>query len=769
MWLLSLSLSLTPLAVLGAQQRTRGASRLALMGVSLAIAIASTRTSSLLLERTHDAAWLVVALVMLDLVLPGETRTLVRYGVLGGFGSAAILGAALMRQGLLPEPTFDVVIVAAILVTAALHQIVLVARGHVIEGALSGIAIVTLAVGLAYSWLGPFDSLLACVVEFAVASLLWLGHLAWIDPRWRSLRRIGVPAVIASAVCFGMALAFVRDASIERWQLGVFALGSGILWWATFSLVRRFSGRAVWSTSGRLVDGAEAARRNLAPGATLQDLAAGVLAPLTSALGAGTRLPELYTVDPPLRIRLEAGERATIRSADAPDAITRAILVDDQPGVLDLIRLRDRVVREPSVRALVDAMDHRAMGCVLPCMHLDHIEGLLLLPLGDRSEALSRIEIEEIGRLGKVVGGALVSALAERRANTHIHELSALRREAEDQISVLEGELDQLRQQCDVLGRGVSEDQTLHVAYSQSMRRVQTRAIELAPAAEPVLLIAPAGSSVLPLSRFIHERGPRWEAPFIVADCSTAPTDQVMSLLFGSVSEYRRGWFQSAAGGTLLLRDLPALPKPAQARLGMALTEQGAPPDQRQPQPLRPRIIATSRAPLCELKQRRMIDPGLARCFGRSDLRIPALRDRREDLPSLALLAIDRSCRILARDPIGIDQEAMAALIAHDWPGDVAELELVIELAVAKASTKTVTLRDLPPLVWSGNDEDESLSGTYLEVECRLLQRALLRSGGNKSEAARMLGLKRTTFLDKLRRHGLEHGAHPEVGGTATG
>jgi len=101
----------------------------------------------------------------------------------------------------------------------------------------------------------------------------------------------------------------------------------------------------------------------------------------------------------------------------------------------------------------------------------------------------------------------------------------------------------------------------------------------------------------------------------------------------------------------------------------------------------------------------------------------------------------------------------MEALVDHDWPGDVAELELVVELAVVATSTKTISLRDLPPLAWPGSDEGDALSGTYLEVESRLLERALLRAGGNKSEAARLLGLKRTTFLDKLRRHGLEQRA----------
>ena len=730
------------------------------MGVSLAIATASARTASPLLDRTHDIAWLVVALLTLDLALPRETRALVRAGVLGGVASAALLGAALTAKGLLPPSTFAVVVVGGMLATGALHQIVLVGRGHVVEGGLSGIALVSLSVGLAYAWFGPFGGGLATSVEFMVASLLWLGHLAWLDPRWRSLRRVAVPAVAASLLCFVATFVFVPNAPLERWQLGLLALGSGVLWWATFAFVRRFSNRAAWSRSGQLADAAEAARCSLTGGATLEDLASGVLVPFSQALGDANGLPELYTLDPPLRARLDVGERVNLKSAEPPPAVTRLLFSDDQHGILDLPSLRAQVVRQPSVRGVVDTMQSRTIGCVLPCVHLDHIEGILLLPLLDRTETLSRLEFEELGRLGEFVGGALASALAQRRADTHIHELSSLRRGAEDRIAVLEGEVEQLRGQCDVLGRGLAEDQTLHVAYSQSMRRVQTRAIELAPVTDPVLLVAPAGSPVLPVSRFIHDRGPRWEAPFVVADCSAAPSGEVMSLLFGSESGRHRGWFQSATGGTLLLRDVPALPKPAQARLAAALAAQDqGEHDEQGRGSVRPRLIATSRAPLGELGRRGALEPELASCLSGPSLTIPPLRERREDVPSLALLAIDRACRVLAREPVGIEQRAMAALVDHDWPGDVAELELVIELAVAKASSKTVTLGDLPPLAWPSADESESLSGTYLEVECRLLERALLRSGGNKSEAARMLGLKRTTFLDKLRRHGLEQRA----------
>ncbi len=767
---LSLVFSLTPLALLWSWSSRRGASRLAFLGVSLAVAIASSRTASPLLELTHDIAWLLAALTMIDLVVPRETSSLVRYGALGALASAAFVGAGLAREGLLPEMTFAVVVVLAVLATGALHQIVLVGRGHVVEGGLSGIALASLAVGLAYCWFGPFDGVLATTVEFGVASLLWLGHLAWLDPGWRSLRRVGVPVVVASALCFAMTVGFAPDADLEPWKLGLFAVGSGVLWWLTFSFARKLSNRAVWSTSGRLADAAGAARSRLVGGAALAEVATGILVPFGKVFEGSKGSTELYTLEPPLRLRLDSGERANIKPAKAPAAITQLLFAGGQQGALDLVGLRARVVRDPSIRELVNTMADHGIGCALPCMHLDQVEGVLLLPLGDRSEALSRTELDELGRLADSLGGALASALAQRRADTHIHELSTLRREAEDRIAALEGELDQLRGQCDVLGRGLAEDRTLHVAYSQSMRRVQTRAIELSPLADPVLLVAPAGSPVLPVSRFIHDRGPRWEAAFVVADCSAAPPDQLERLLFGSPRESHTGWFQSAAGGTLLLRDLPALSKSNQARLAAALAEQNDQENEsRDPRLIRPRLIATTRAPLGELQRRGALDPELARLLTQPGLTIPPLRDRREDVPSLSLLAIDRACRVLAREPVGITEEAMAALVDHDWPGDVAELELIIELAVAKASSTTIALCDLPPLAWPGPDEEEPLTGTYVEVERRLLERALLRSGGNKSEAARMLGLKRTTFLDKLRRHGLEQRAPHDLGGTAVG
>lgn len=758
---LSIILSLTPLLLLTAPPM-RGTSRLAWMGVSLALAVASAGAYSDTLLWTHATAWLSATMVMLDLVLHRALGPAVRRSILAAFALAAFAAAGLTRGNFLPDATFGAVVVAGIIAAGALHQVFLVQRGHAFEGALSGITLAVLAVALAYSWFGPFSGALGVCVEFSIAVLLWLGHLAWIDPHWRSLRRVGIPFLAACASSF-LAGSFLASRLVaDPLRLGVAATGFGVLWWVTFAGAKRLANRVLWSTSGQLTEGVHAARRGLSAGASLEEIARGSLAPLAEMFGESDGEPELFALQPPLRIRLDAGKRPNIRSADPPSSIVDALFVGTEPGVLDILVLRSRVVREPTIRALVDTMENASLGAVLPCSHLDHVEGLLFLPLGSRTDPLSGTELDALAPLSESLGGALSSALAHRRAESHIHELSALRRDAEDRVVALEGELVQLRGQFDVLGRGLAEDQTLHVAYSPSMRRVQIRAIELAPTNDPVLLIATAGAPVLPISRFIHDRGPRWEAPFVVADCSSATEDMVMSLLFGSEEDHRQGWLQSATGGTLLLRDLPALPLRAQARLASTLGQQDATATD-------VRFIATARTSLEELQRRGAIEAGLADMFFGTNLTVPSLRRRREDVPSLVLLAIDRACRVLASQPVGIEQAAMAALVAHDWPGDVAELEFIVELAVSRAQGKSIGIADFPALSPPPEHAEDALDGTYEVVERRLLERALRCAGGNKSEAARMLGLKRTTFLDKLRRHALEKLPPGRIGGSAAG
>jgi two-component system response regulator HydG len=169
------------------------------------------------------------------------------------------------------------------------------------------------------------------------------------------------------------------------------------------------------------------------------------------------------------------------------------------------------------------------------------------------------------------------------------------------------------------------------------------------------------------------------------------------------------------------------------------------------------RVLVHSRVEVRALVEAGTFDPELARRIEPLRLEIPSLRDRREDLPSLVLLALDRACRTLGREVMGIEEHALARLLSYAWPGNLRELQTVIDRAVLTAQPPRVQTEDLSmPVEAPEPPSEDPLDGTWIELEQRILRAALEKAAGNKSEAARLLGLKRTTFLDKLRRAGLE-------------
>jgi two-component system response regulator HydG len=129
------------------------------------------------------------------------------------------------------------------------------------------------------------------------------------------------------------------------------------------------------------------------------------------------------------------------------------------------------------------------------------------------------------------------------------------------------------------------------------------------------------------------------------------------------------------------------------------------------------------------------------------------LRACPEDIESLALLALDRAGQILGKNVPGLAPEALTALREHDFPGNQHELELVIERAVLAAAGLRVELTDLPALPRGG-----VTAGSFIEQEREILRRALDHAGGNRTRAARALGLKRTTLIEKMRKLGLDEG-----------
>jgi len=353
---------------------------------------------------------------------------------------------------------------------------------------------------------------------------------------------------------------------------------------------------------------------------------------------------------------------------------------------------------------------------------------------------------------------------ATERARLRTRDAVVERDRVADELEAANEELSRLRADAQTLkAGGVAERYSRPaIAYSPAMRKLMRRVEEVGPLDAPALLVGEEGSALDRVAHRIHAASGRREGPFVVADCAAVRPERADASLFGESDASQPGWLRLAQGGTCLLLDVPALSLDAQAKLAEALaTRRAVLADGAGSYPVDTRVVATSRVSLASLVRSGAFDAELHRRLEPLVLDVPPLRERREDVPSLVLLALDRTCRTAGRPVMGAEPDALAALVEHTWPGNERELESVIERAVEASHGTKVSLTDIPPLAPNESSSDP-FSGTYAEVEKQILTNALERSEGNKSEAARLLGLKRTTFVDKLKRHGL-HGADPKT------
>ncbi|MEZ4337185.1 MAG: sigma 54-interacting transcriptional regulator [Sandaracinaceae bacterium] len=513
---------------------------------------------------------------------------------------------------------------------------------------------------------------------------------------------------------------------------------------------------------GRLVDGSQEALEKAVGATTLAELGELVLPPLRRAADTPDADPLLFCVDPPRCVRVDAAAVPHVDERELPSALHGVL--EAKPGeIVVSAPLVEQVVRRADLRPLVSALESVDALCVVPLSRDMELEGALVVPRGRRRGALTLEEIDGLERLARHLGGQVALLGAEERARLRTRDAIVERERLADDLEAAEEELGRLRADAQTLKAGGVAERHVEpaIAYSAAMRAVMRKVDALAPVEAPVLVVGEEGTALDRVARRIHAASGRRDGAFVVAECAAVRPERSDAALFGEADEASPGWLRLAEGGTLLLADVPALSLEAQAKLAETLaTRRAVLADGTGSYAVDARVIATSRVPLSELVALGACDVELARRLEPLVLEVPPLRDRREDLPSLVLLALDRVCRVTGRPVLGIDKEALDVLVEHDWPGNLAELSSVIERAVASADETNVRIGDLPPLAPAAAPPDP-WDGTYQEIEARILVRALERSDGNKSEAARRLGLKRTTFLDKLKRHGL-HGAESE-------
>ena len=293
------------------------------------------------------------------------------------------------------------------------------------------------------------------------------------------------------------------------------------------------------------------------------------------------------------------------------------------------------------------------------------------------------------------------------------------------------------------------------------IREALERAEEIAGTDLPVLLQGEPGTGKETMARLIHQASARRDGPFVAVNLAAIP--EAHCCVAGEQERPRSGWMVAARGGTIFLEAIDELSAEAQRKLLRALREGTVTSAVGVPLPLETRIVAATCVDLGELVAAGRFDAGLHALLASSAIELPPLRERREDIPALAEHFRRQVNAREGRRVPGFALDVMHRFSQHGWPGNVRELEYLCERLVVMAATRMVVMKDLPShlriqvvdferatrrLPATGVDLRELLT----ELEERFIAEALARTGGNRNRAADLLGLNRTTLVEKLRR-----------------
>ncbi|MEW6184211.1 MAG: RNA repair transcriptional activator RtcR family protein [Thermodesulfobacteriota bacterium] len=293
--------------------------------------------------------------------------------------------------------------------------------------------------------------------------------------------------------------------------------------------------------------------------------------------------------------------------------------------------------------------------------------------------------------------------------------------------------------------------------HPKIFRVLETGAL-LAPSKAPILIFGETGTGKEIVARFIHRLSDRKNEPFVPINCAAIPEELIESLLFGhkkgaftgAISD-QAGKFDVADKGTLFLDELGDLPPSAQAKLLRVLQDGLVEPiGDKIPHTIDVRIIGATNRDLHKLVRQGKFREDLYYRLNVGELKLPPLRERRQDIPKLALHALDRINGTL-RNAKRLSPEALSRLLAHNWPGNVRDLENVIERSVRLCRNDVLQADDLLitdpisyadplealPVPFEGFSLDEFLTSARKQ----LILRALETSDGNQSKASRLLGI----------------------------
>ncbi len=450
-------------------------------------------------------------------------------------------------------------------------------------------------------------------------------------------------------------------------------------------------------------------------------------------------------------------KKTTGKSASRP---LRILFADDEIHLQELIAAElPRMGHEVTVCGngfeAVAALENGNYDCLLvdldmPGMHgveviekckliAPETEAIVLTGKGSTETAISALRLGAFDYLQKPCKLVELKALFQR---------VAAQRDLKRQILALQRRLDRVEGSATMIGQ------------HRSMQRLKALIEKVAPTDSTVLIQGETGTGKELAARSVHENSLRAEKPFVAINCGALPDNLIESELFGhckgaytGASEHRQGLFEVADSGTLFLDEIGELPKQTQASL-LRVLESGEVKrvGESEPFSVDVRIVCATHRDLPRMVADGDFREDLMYRINTFEVKLPSLRDRLDDIPELAKHLLVRHRPEAARIPEPFDPQAIKQLKNHSWGGNIRELANVIERAAIINDALPIVCEDLPTLsslrVAASND---ALAGRSLrEIEMETIYATLDQHDGNKTAAARQLGISLKTLYNKL-------------------
>ena len=439
----------------------------------------------------------------------------------------------------------------------------------------------------------------------------------------------------------------------------------------------------------------------------------------------------------------------------------KALIVDDEPDLCELlgITLARMDVDSEAVNDLTAArrtLQRKPFDLCLTDMRLPDGDGLELVEW--MQEHAPEIPVAVITAHGNVEAAVRALKLGAFDFVSKPLDIADLRK--------LVAQALRLGPQRDARARG---EQKGLLGSSPAMNRLRDLIARVARSQAPVHVSGESGTGKELVARLIHESGSRREAPFVPVNCGAIPSELMESELFG----HRKGSFtgavadkpglvQAAEGGTLFLDEVADLPLPMQVKLLRLIQEKTVRPvgDQKE-QPVDVRILSATHRDLGELVAAGRFREDLYYRLNVIELVVPPLRERREDIPQLTEALLARLAERAGVPVPGLSRDAMARLQGYAYPGNVRELENVLERAVTLCAGDEIGAGDIQLRSEPGEERlearaDSDLEGALEDIERATIVKALEQNRYNKTAAARQLGITFRALRYRIKKLGIE-------------